>query len=120
MDDLFNEQSKNIRIYPATEVANDKDPFEGNSTVSYLNPIPIKAIVTDLTATQVGYKMPGILTDKAKELIIKKKYETLLTSSYKIEIDGDTTYYEGWKQNGKCQFRIEGNYLRVYIYAKQV
>jgi len=118
VDDLFNEQAKNIRIYSAVETAND--PFEGTKTISYLNPIPIKAIVTDLTPTQISWKTAGIIVDKAKEIIIKKKYETLLTSSYKITIDGDDSDYEGWKQNGKLVYRTEGSYIRAYIYIKNV
>lgn len=115
MDKIFNEQSRKIGIILATET--EQDPFEKNVSWSELNPLPIKAIVTDLTFAKVSWAMPGIVTDKAKELIIERKHQNLLELSYKILIDGD--YYEGWKINGKMQYRREGNYLRIYCYLKK-
>jgi len=117
MDKLFREHSQNIRIYLAIETTDD--PYEKNVTLSELNPIPIKAIVTDLTFAKSQWAMPGIITDKAKEIIVEKKYRSLLEKSYKIQIVGDIDYYEGWKQNSKMQIREEGNYLRCYIYIKK-
>lgn len=116
MDRLFKEKSQMIRIYLATETI--ADPIEKNIIETYLNPFPIKAIVTDLTFTKIQWVMPGIITNMAKEIIIEKKYESLLLKSRKIQIDSE--YFEGWKQNGKLQYRIEENYIRCYIYAKQV
>ncbi len=118
MDELFKNHSQKIKIYLATETIDD--PYEKNVSLTELNPIPIKAIVTDLTFAKVQYAMPGIITDKAKEIIVKKKYRSLLEKSYKIQILGDTDYYEGWKSNSKMQIREEGNYLRCYIYIKKV
>jgi len=116
MDKLFFEQSKSIKIYLATET--QLDPFEKNVSRSYLNPLPIKAIITDLVASQINWKMPGIIADKAKEIIIKKKYRNLIERSQKIEVNDEL--YEGWRLNGKMQIREEGNYLRIYIYMKHV
>ena len=115
MKKLFKEQSRTIKIYLATETL--VDPYEKNVIETYLNPFPIKAIVTDLVASQSQWKMPGIVTDKAKEIIIEKKYESLFLKSRKIQIDND--YYVGWKQNGRLQYRIEEEYLRAYIYIKK-
>lgn len=116
MDRLFREKSQPIRIYLATETI--VDPFEKNTVETYLNPLPIKAIVTDLTFAKIQWAMPGIITDKAKEIIIEKKYESLLLKSSKIQVGSE--YFEGWKQNGKLQYRVEQDYIRCYIYAKQV
>lgn len=115
MDRLFKEKSQKIRIVLATEQI--LDPFEKNVAFSELPSLPINAIVTDLTMTQANYKMPGIVTDKTKEIIIEKKYESLLLKSYRIKVDND--YYVGWKQNGRLQYRIEGDYLRAYIYVEK-
>ncbi|MEQ9716551.1 MAG: hypothetical protein ABGF52_13620 [Candidatus Asgardarchaeum sp.] len=117
MDDLFfREHSKPIRISRGLETIDD--PFEKNVTVVYLNPLPIRAIISDLTMAKVNYAMPGISTDKAKEIIIEKKRRHLIERSHRIEIAGE--YYEGWRVNGKAQMREEGNYLRIYIYIKKV
>ncbi len=116
MDKLFREESQKIRIIFTTE--RETDPYEHTVDFTELPSLPISAIVTDLTMTQVNYKMPGIVTDKSKEIIIEKKYESLLLKSYKIKIGSD--YYIGWKQNGRLQYRIEGEYLRAYVYIEKV
>lgn len=115
LNEFFREQGKTVRIYLATETI--VDPYEKNVVETYLNPFPIKAIITDLIASQSQWKMSGIVTDKAKEIIIAKKYESLLLKSQKIKIGND--YYIGWRQNGRLQYRIEGNFLRAYVYIKK-
>lgn len=115
MDKLFKEIARPIKIYLATETVND--PYEKDVTETFLNPLPIKAIITDLTTTKAQYAMAGIITDKAKEIIIEKKYESLLLKSRKIEVDND--YYIGWKRNGRLQYRNEGNFIRAYIYIEK-
>lgn len=118
MENLFKEKSQYIRIYVGTTT--ETDPYEHTVEVTMLNPIPIKAIVTDLTSAKVQWAMPGIVTDKAKEIIIEKKNYPMLEMSQKIQIIGDTDYYEGWRQNGKMQIREEGDYCRCYIYIRKV
>lgn len=115
MDKLFKEKSQKIRIILATE--KETDPYEHTVDFTELPSFPINAIVTDLTASSSQWKMIGIVTDKAKEIIIEKKYESLLLKSYRIKVDND--YYIGWKQNGRLQYRIEGDYLRAYIYVEK-
>ena len=115
MDKLFRDQSRNIRIYLALETIDD--PYEKNVSLTDLNPLPIKAIVTDLTTSTAQWKMAGLVVDKAKEIIVQKKYRSLLEKSHKIEVDGEL--YNGWKVNGRMQIREEGNYLRCYIYIKK-
>lgn len=116
MDNLFKNHSKKIRIYLAKETI--VDPIEKNVSLTQLNSLPIRAIVSDLTFAKIQWAMPGIVADKAKEIIIEKKYRTLLEQSAIIEIE--TELYEGWKVNGKMQIREEGDYLRCYIYTKKV
>jgi len=116
MENLFRNKSEYIRIYMGTETIND--PYEKDVSVTMLNPMPIKAIVTDLIASQSVWKMPGIEANKAKEIIIKKKYENALKASQKMKIRGE--FYNGWRVNGKLQYRIEGDYLRAYVYYKKV
>lgn len=115
MDNLFREHSKCIKIYMAVETI--VDPYEKNVETVMLNPLPIKAIVSDITFAKSQWAMPGITTSKTKEILIEKKHRNLLLKSHKIEVDNEL--YEGWRVNGKMQIREEGNYLRVYIYFKK-
>lgn len=117
MEYLFREESKKIKIYLATET--ETDPYEHTVEITKLNPLPIRALISDLTSSQLVWKMPGIETEKAKELIIEKKYRSLIEKSHLIEIDNE--YYEGWKINGRMQIKQIGkNYLRIYAYANKV
>lgn len=116
MDKLFKDMAKSIKIYLGKE--NIDDPYEKNVSLTTMNPIPIKAIISDLTFAKIQWAMPGIVADKAKEITIKIRHKSLLEMSQKIEIDGE--FYEGWRQNSKMQTRKEGNYLRCYIYLKKV
>lgn len=116
MDNLFNEQKQKIRVYIG--ISSDDDPFEKNKTITMLNPIVVEALVSDLSFTSLQWKIPNINTSKAKELLIKKNKKKLLEMSQKIEIDG--TNYEGYKIDGKLSYKEEGNYLRVFVYLKQM
>jgi len=116
MDELFKQHAKSIKIYLATE--RETDPFEHSIELTQLSPIPIKAIVSDISPTSAIWKMPGISAEKTKEIIINKKHENLLKQSQLIEIDKEL--YEGWRINGRLSYRIEGDYLRAYIYIKKV
>lgn len=116
MDKLFKEQSQKIRIYLAKET--ETDPFEHTVELTEIHPFPIRAIVSDLTANQASWKIMNISVDKAKEIIVQKKYRTLIEQSQKIKIDND--YFEGWRVSGRMQIREEGDYCRIYCYIKKV
>lgn len=104
-----------IEVYTGQETV--EDPYEKNVVVTYNNPLPIIAIVTDLTSAQAQWKMPGIETAKVKEVFIHRKHRGLIEQSQKIGIEGDM--YEGWRVNGKFQIReLAGNVLRLYVYIK--
>jgi len=118
-EQLFREESQKLLVYLATETI--LDPDEKNVSLSYLNPLPINAIVADLSAGRIAYKMPGILTEKAKIAICSKKHRKLIEMSYKLKVLGETDYYEGYKINGKLQiFELDKNYIRLYIFIKQL
>lgn len=112
---FFRHNSTKIRVWVSVDTI--QDPYEQNVSRSYLPCKVIRAITSDLSPTQVAYKMTGIVTNRAKEVIIEKKYENLLKISQKITIDGDD--YEGWKVSGKLSYRLEHDYIRFYCYQKQ-
>ena len=114
MEQFFKEISQKIQIYVGKEV--ETDPYEHSVMVVLYNPISISAIVTDLIASQIQWKMPGIRTSRAKEVIIEDKYENLFLMSQKITIDN--VDYQGWRDNGKIQYRNEGSFIRFYVYSR--
>lgn len=113
--DLIQREGKIIRIYIGKET--QSDPFEKNVSISMENPIPIKGLVTDLVSSQIQWKIPGIRTEEAKELIIPKRHRGLIEMSHKIQINNYD--YIGWRDNnGKMQIREEGNYIRCVVYSE--
>jgi hypothetical protein len=116
MDELFREFAQKIKVY--LSVVSIEDPYEKNESLSELPSLPIDAVVNDLSFAKVRWNMEGISTDSAKEIYIQKRHEKLLEQSYKVEIDG--ILYDAWKINGRMQKKQEGNYIRIYLYKKQV
>jgi len=116
MDNLFRSEAKKIRIWFSKETITD--PFEKTVALTDQNSVTIYALVTDLVTSQSQWKMPGVITNKAKEIMVEKKYRHALELSSKIKYEKD--FYEGWRDNGKMQIREEGDYIRVYIYIKKV
>ena len=97
MDNLFKKHAKYIKIYVGKETVDD--PYDKNVTTTHLNPISIRAIISDISPASSQWKMPGIITSKTKQIIIKKKFKSLIEQSQKIIIDSETYY--GWRINGK-------------------
>lgn len=121
ISELLNSEGQWIQIYQGIETIDD--PYEKNVTVTFMEPRAVKAIVTDLTTAQVSWKMPGISTDRAKSIIVSRKYKSLIESSHKIDIvnsDRLTEEYEGWRVNGRMQIRELGESLQVYIYSRKI
>lgn len=115
LDDLINQEGINILVYLSKSIS--QDPEEDDKKDVTYNPIPIKALVTDLTSASVQWKMPGTGETQGKEILCDSKYRNTIEQAYKIVIGGDT--YVGYKDNfGKAQIRTAGNYIRVYLYRK--
>lgn len=116
METIFREKAQPILIYIGIET--EIDPFSHEVETSMLNALPIQGIVSDISPASAQWKMPGITTSKTREIIIEKKYKTLIEQSQKIQILGDDTLYTGWKVSGRLQMREEGDYVRLYIFSK--
>lgn len=119
LNELIRREGKYIHVYQGIESV--EDPFEKNVSTTNLNPLPVKALVVDYVASKAQWVMPGIKVSRIKEIYVPARYRSLLENSQKLEIrnpDGQTEFYEGWRENGKMQIREEGGYIRVYIYSK--
>ena len=115
MEKFFRNQAQTIQVYAAKE--RTEDPYEENTVLVYLNPIPVKAIVSDIAFEKIRYKLPGINTSKMKEIIIRSRDESIIDNSRKVTIDGDD--YEGWRDDGRMQKKIEDEYIRYYLYIRK-
>ena len=113
MRELFKETSQRIKIYLGKETI--IDPITKEKTKALFPPKYISAIVYDLTMAQAQWKLPGVSTNQIKTIIIERKWENLLLQCQKIQID--SVDYTGWKENGRLQYKTEGDYIRAHIYV---
>lgn len=119
LDDLIEKEGQWLEVYMGIETIDDA--FEKNVITTNINPISIKAFVSDQVASKAQWIMIGIKVSQIKEIYFAKKYRGLIEASQKIGLrnnHGSTDYFEGWRENSKMQIREEGEYLRVYIYSK--
>lgn len=117
--DIMKKQGKWIRIYVGKEEV--QDPYEKNVIARNTNPLPVRAIVEDMTTAQAQWKMPGTKVAKVKDVTVEYRYKSLLENSTKIEFEGE--FYEGWRDKGKMQWREQPGvggkgYIQLYIYTK--
>jgi len=110
-----------IKVYTGGEIV--QDPFEKNVEVTLFNPTIVPdVLVEDLIASQISWKLPGVRTEKAKNLQMGKQYRSLIESSQRIDIheNGKLIPFEGWRVNGRMQIREEGQFIRVYVFSRTV
>lgn len=84
------ELTKKIDVYFATRSEGDSfDPLTGNYEydINNLNPITIRAIVTQVSPTQLVYKQYGLSEQGAVEILTEGKYKDLFEQANKIVID---------------------------------
>jgi len=118
-DDLLELNGHWIQVYLGIEAVDD--PFEKNVITTTINPISIKALVTDHASSKAQWIMPGIVVSKIKEIYVAKKYRSLIEASQKFGIRnsmGVTEFFEGWREDGHMQITEEDASLRLYVYSK--
>ena len=117
MKDIFSQHARKIKI--VISKWETTDPYEKSREETPIMYLPLEAIISDLTVAKIQWAMPGVLTDKAKEITIHQKDYSKLNLSSTIIIDGES--YQGWKSNGKLQYRTTDDraYLRCYVYIKK-
>lgn len=115
---LFKKKAKRILVYISRETL--ADPFEKNVNLTTLNPIPLPALVSDLLSDKTMWKMYGVQPNRARKLVLEKRYREIIEMSSKIKVDGDSTEYVGWKDyaGNQIQIKEDGDYIILYIYSK--
>ena len=86
-----------ILIYPAKET--ETDPFEHTKTLSYLNPVPVDALIRNISTEALTWKYYGTIPIGSRECIVEKKYKNLFLAANKIKIGGD--YFNTYKDDVK-------------------
>lgn len=100
--DLFNifkneGQLETLYVYQSTETIDD--PYEKTSTKTYMNPLPIKGIIRQVSWESLKWKYPGLIPNGSIEVIAEKKYETLFQTADRIKYKDD--YYKCWKDDSQ-------------------
>lgn len=96
---LFKNEGKleTLYVYAAKEIQND--PYEKNKSLTYLNPLPIKGLIRQVSWESLKWKYPGLLPSGSIEVIAEKKYETLFQTADKIKYKDNL--YKCWKDDSQ-------------------
>ena len=104
-----------LLVYQAQEV--ETDPYEHTKNLVYNNPLPIKALVRQVSWESLRWKYPGLIPTKSIEVIAEKKYKTLFTTADKIKYGDD--YYKCLKDDSQnFMIMTRSDYIVVILGLK--
>jgi hypothetical protein len=114
---ILNTQGKlsSIKLYPISEVVND--PYEKTVSVTFLNPITIKALIQQITQTKLKWKFFGELPSGSIQVITELRHYNSFINSGKIEYENNE--YHVYKDSSN-QFNIlkRSDYIIVVLERK--
>jgi hypothetical protein len=105
-----------LYVYQAQKVL--LDPYEKNKEVKFMNPLPIKGIIRQVSFEALHWKYYGQIPVGSIEIIAEKKYLTLFRTADKISYNGN--YFSTWKEDSKGFAILERTDYVVVILAKKV
>jgi len=106
-----------LHVYSAREAV--LDPYEKNRESIYNNPLPIKALVRQVSFEALHWKYFGQIPVGSIEVIAEKKYLTLFRTANKIKY-GDN-YYSTWKNDSHGFAILERpDYVIVVLAKKEI
>ena len=119
--DIFNllkneGQLSTLYVYPSTQVEND--PYEKTKTDVFMNPLPIKGLIRQVSFEALHWKYYGQIPVGSIEVIAEKKYLTLFRTASKIKF-GDN-YYSTWKNDSQGFAILERPDYVVVVLAKKI
>ena len=119
--DIFNllkneGQLSTLLVYAAKETIDD--PYEKTSTKTYLNPLPIKGLIRQVSFEALHWKYYGNIPVGSIEVIAEKKYLTLFRTADKIKYNDD--YFKCYKDDSQGFAILERQDYVVCILAKKV
>jgi len=105
-----------VLVYSAKDTI--VDPYEKNTDKTFLNPMPIDALVRDITPESLVWKYFGQIPMGSKEIICEKRHIDTLKTADKIKIGTD--YYsvrkddsKGWKIQTRQDYIIVVAELKI-------
>lgn len=116
LGELIKEIGIIVKIFLGIE--RSQDPESKDVSVTNINPIPIKAIVTQVAPEKLLWKFYGVQVSEAQEIICDKKYLSLIRQSQQIEING--IKFNAYRDNtGSLFIQDLGDYIRVNVVRKE-
>jgi hypothetical protein len=104
-----------ILVYPATERINDI--YEKTVDKTYLNPLPVEALIQQIGFSSLHYKYWGEIPVGSIQIITEKKNKSLMLLAQKIEYNNNT--YAIYKDASKNFQYIERPDYCVFILGLQ-
>jgi len=115
---LFKNECKLSILHAYAAKETQVDPYEKNREKSFLNPLPIKGLVRQVSFEALHWKYYGLIPVGSIEVIAEKKYLTIFKTADKIKY-GDN-YFKCWKDDSKGFAILERQDYIVVILAKKV
>ena len=113
---LFKDKAKQV-LFCLEKKSSDKYGLKGDSELDYKTFFAVNALIYDIGFASITWKLPGVQTEEAKEMIIEKDKLSILLNTNYIIIDGIEFY--SWKDNSnKTRYKDMGDYVSVYIYRR--
>ena len=104
-----------LHVYAAKETVDD--PYEKNETKVYSNPLPIKALIRQVSFEALHWKYYGSIPVGSIEVIAEKRYLTLFRTAEKIIYKEEE--FNTWKDDAKGFAILERPDYVVVILAKK-
>ena len=105
-----------LYVYSAKET--QVDPYEKNREKAYLNPLPIKGLIRQVSYEALHWKYYGQIPVGSIEVIAEKKYLTLFKTADKIKYKDN--YFKCYKDNAQGFAILERPDYVVCVLAKKV
>jgi len=105
-----------LLVYSAQEIT--LDPYEHNTEKKFNNPLPIKALIRQVSFEALRWKYTGLLPSGSIEVIAEKKYETLFQTADKIKYKDDC--FKCWKDDSQGFAILERPDYIIVILEKKV
>jgi hypothetical protein len=115
---LFRNEGKLETLYVYAAKETQVDPYEKNREKSFLNPLPIKGLIRQVSSESLHWKYYGELPVGSIEVIAEIKYKTLFKTADKIKYKDN--FYKCFKDDSKGFTILERPDYIIAVLAKKV
>lgn len=114
---ILRSEGKLTKVFIFPGFSSESDPYEHTKSISFLNSIPIDALVRQISPESLRWKYTGQLPEDSIEMICELKYENTIKAADKITID--SKIYTVYKADGNTFSILKRNdYLVVILQRK--